>query len=111
VSRDIAANRFNTGRVEANYPVVPKLAAEYGVIATLIFCWFILVSLISGTPSATMAAIVLALYFTLSGSLLQPHTVLIAYILTSLFSARPGAAADDPGPPDGRPYRTSLTST
>ena len=81
------------------------------MIATLIFCWFILVSLISGTPSATMAAIVLALYFTLSGSLLQPHTVLIAYILTSLFSASPGAAADDPGPPDGRPYRTSLTST
>jgi hypothetical protein len=37
------------------------------VIATLIFCWFILVSVISGTPSATMAAIVLC-----PGALLRP---------------------------------------
>jgi hypothetical protein len=110
VSRDVEANRFNTGRVEANYPLVPKLAAEYGVIARLIFCWFILVSVISGTPSATMSAIVLALYFVLSGNLLQPRTVLIAHILTSLYSARPGAA-DDSRPPAGRPYRTSLTTT
>jgi hypothetical protein len=32
--------------------------------------------------------LMLIIYFVLSGSLLQPHTVLTAYLFTSLFAAR-----------------------
>jgi hypothetical protein len=99
VSRPAGAAYFNAGRIEANYPVIPKLAAEYGVVAALLFVGFMIVAITTGTPSATVSVMVLLLYFLLSGSLLQPHTVVTAYIFTSLF-ARPGAVLSaSPWPP------------
>jgi hypothetical protein len=90
VSRTSGVEVFNAERIEANYPVIPKLAAEYGVIAALVFAGFMIITITSGTPSPTVSVMMLMVYFALSGSLLQPHTVLTAYVFTSLF-ARPGA--------------------
>ena len=88
VSRTVGFEHFNEERIEANYPVVPKLAAEYGLIAAVLFCGFITVALVYRTPSVTVSAAMLMLYFVLSGSLLQPQTVLAAYAFTSLFAVR-----------------------
>jgi hypothetical protein len=87
ISRSTGSEVFNQQDVEANYPAIPKLAAEYGLIATAIFCAFVVTALTSGTPSPTMSAAMLLVYFVLSGSLLQPHTVYAAYLFTSLFAA------------------------
>jgi hypothetical protein len=96
VSQSAGARYFNAERVDANYPVIPKLAAEYGIIAAMLFVGFMVVALTSGTPSATVSAMMLAVYFVLSGSLLQPHTVLTVWVFTSLFATRPRAGAGEP---------------
>jgi hypothetical protein len=96
VSRPAAAELFNTQGVEANYPVIPKLAAEYGLIATMAFSAFMIVAIIRGTPSATVTVMMLFVYFVLSGSLLQPHTVLTAYVFTSLFAGGTGLGHNGP---------------
>jgi hypothetical protein len=83
---------FNPDEIEANYPVIPKLGAEYGLIAAVLFTTFLLVALTRGTPSPTMSAIMIVFHFTLSGSLLQPHTAYMTYIFTSLFAVAPAYA-------------------
>ena len=103
VSRTAGTEQFNAERVEANYPVIPKLAAEYGVIAAMVFSWFAIVAISNRTPSFTVSIMMLVGYFVLSGSLLQPHTVLLAYVLTSLFAARPGDARSGSNRVNGRP--------
>lgn len=95
VSRSSGAEFFNQERVGANYPAIPKLAAEYGLVVTIVFSSFVAVALVAGTPSMPIAAMMLAIYFLLSGSLLQPHTVLLAYVLTSLFATRSGRVAKE----------------
>jgi hypothetical protein len=100
VSQSAGARYFNVERIDANYPVIPKLAAEYGIIAAMLFVGFMVVALTSGTPSATVSAMMLAVYFVLSGSLLQPHTVLTVWVFTSLFATWPRAGAGEP-PTDG----------
>jgi hypothetical protein len=82
---------FNPDDIEANYPVIPKLGAEYGLIAAILFAGFVIVAVTKGTPSPTMSAIVMLVYFALSGSLLQPSTVYIGYIFTSVFAAAPAS--------------------
>jgi hypothetical protein len=80
---------FNPEGMEANYPVIPKMGAEYGLIAALVFTIFAVVAMTKGTPSPTMSAVMLLFYFALSGSLLQPATVYTAYLFTSMFAAGP----------------------
>jgi hypothetical protein len=80
---------FNPEGVDANYPVIPKMAAEYGLIATVLFTAFLIIAITKGTPSPTMSAAMLLLHFALSGSLLQPQTVYTAYLFTSVFAAAP----------------------
>jgi hypothetical protein len=104
VSRTAGAEYFNAEGIEANYPVIPKLAAEYGVIAALLFSGFMIVAITSATPSPTVSVMMLLVYFALSGSLLQPHTVLTAYVFTSLF-ARPRAVLSGSLWPPRRPER------
>lgn len=82
-----AAVFFNPGRLEANYSVAPKLAAEYGVPATVLFVVFVLCVFLRAPPSRTLAITVVPLYFLLSSSLLQPQTVYLAWMLTGLFAA------------------------
>jgi hypothetical protein len=90
---------FNPDQIEANYPVIPKLGAEYGLIAAVVFTALLLVALTRRTPSPTMSAIMIVFHFALSGSLLQPHTAFLTYMFTSLFAVAPARA----GPAVGRP--------
>jgi hypothetical protein len=78
---------FNPEGVEANYPVIPKMGAEYGLIAAVVFTIFAVIAITKGTPSPTMSAAMLLLYFALSGSLLQPVTIYTTYLFTSVFAA------------------------
>jgi hypothetical protein len=85
IARSTGSAFFNPDGIEVNYPVVPKLAAEYGFVATLAFTWFITVAILRGARSPTMGAVLLVLYFVLSGSLLQPATVYTVLVFASLF--------------------------
>ncbi|MEP6696111.1 MAG: hypothetical protein ABJA34_04435 [Pseudonocardiales bacterium] len=85
VTRSTGSLFFNPERVEVNYPVVAKLAAEYGLLATVAFTWFIAVAILRGARSPTLGAVLLLLYFILSGSLLQPATVYTVLVLAALF--------------------------
>jgi hypothetical protein len=107
VSKTAGARYFNAEGIDANYPVVPKLAAEYGAVAATLFVVFMVVALTRGTPSATVSAMMLAVYFFLSGSLLQPHTVLAAWLFTSLFAIRPRAGPGEPEPRRSAPERAT----
>jgi hypothetical protein len=75
VARSTGNVVFNPYGLEINYPVVPKLAAEYGLMAAILFAWFILPAIAGRPRSPTLAAVLLLLYLVLSGSLLQPATV------------------------------------
>jgi hypothetical protein len=88
------------------YPVVPKLVFEYGVFAGLFFACFVAFALLNRTPSLVVASTVLLMQFFLSGGLLQPHTIFLCYVLTSLF-----AATRIVSPSDGRGRRRLMIAT
>jgi hypothetical protein len=67
------------------YTIAPKLAFEYGLIAATVFMAFMLVSILRGPPMPVLPGAVIFMLFFLSGSLLQPHTVATAWLLTSLW--------------------------
>ncbi len=87
--------------VTAVFPVVPKVALEYGVPAVVIFVAFFVTSTLRGAPSTSLALTALVMYFALSGSLLQPVTVYTVYALTSLFASdggrSPATVGSQPG--------------
>ena len=66
---------------EANYPVFHKLMIEYGAVGTLPFCIFLLYSFFSRPRSRVLSAALFFMYAILSGSLLQPHTIFLCYVL------------------------------
>jgi hypothetical protein len=76
---------FNPDAVEINYPAVPKLAAEYGLITAIAFTWFIAVGIAGRARAPTIAAGLLLLYFVLSGSLLQPATLYTSLVFGAFF--------------------------
>jgi hypothetical protein len=67
------------------YTIAPKMAFEYGLIAAMIFVSFLLISILRGPPMPVLATTVAFMIFFLSGSLLQPHTIITAWMLTSLW--------------------------
>jgi hypothetical protein len=67
------------------YTIAPKLAFEYGLIAATVFMAFMLVSILRGPPMPVLPGAVIFMLFFLSGSLLQPHTVATAWLLTSIW--------------------------
>lgn len=69
------------------YTIAPKLAFEYGLIAAVLFMAFMLVSISRGPPLPALAGAVIFMIFILSGSLLTPHTVATAWLLTSLWGS------------------------
>jgi hypothetical protein len=69
-----------------SYPVIPKLVAEYGVVAAFAFTLFTVSAFFVRVPSLPIAAALLFMHLTLSGSLLQPPTVYLSLLLTSLFA-------------------------
>jgi hypothetical protein len=67
------------------YTVAPKLIFEYGMLAGSLFLLFMLVTLLRrGAYRAVPGSLVVMLGF-LSGSLLQPHTLLLAWLLTAVW--------------------------
>jgi hypothetical protein len=50
-----------------------------------VFLAFMLVSILRGPPMPVLPGAVIFMLFFLSGSLLQPHTVALAWLLTSIW--------------------------
>jgi hypothetical protein len=82
--RLLESHRYQGGDAVV-YTIAPKMAFEYGLIAAMIFSCFLLVSILRGPPMPVLPTAVAFMIFFLSGSLLQPHTIVIAWILTSLW--------------------------
>lgn len=72
--------------ITAVFPVIPKLAYEYGLLAAALFGCYVLTCALGDVPSSALSVTVLVFYLTLSGSLLQPTTVYVLYVFTTLFS-------------------------
>jgi hypothetical protein len=83
--RDAKAVLKETGR-PISYSPLTKLPIEYGLIGFLAFGSFTLYLFFAGSPSLVVAFAVAVFYFLLSGNLLQPPTVALCWILTSLFA-------------------------
>jgi hypothetical protein len=67
------------------YGIIPKMAFEYGLIAATLFIAFLLLSILRGPPLPVLPTAIAFMIFFLSGSLLQPHTILTAWLLTSIW--------------------------
>ena len=67
------------------YTIAPKLAFEYGLIAAVVFSGFLLVAILRGPPVHVIPAAVIVMIFFLSGSLLQPFTIVTAWLMTSIW--------------------------
>jgi hypothetical protein len=66
---------------QANYPALHKLLIEYGLIGTAPFMAFIVWSFFARPRSRVLAGAFFIMYMLLSGSLLQPHTIYLFYVL------------------------------
>lgn len=86
------------------YNIPAKLVFEYGFVAGTLFLVFIVVALLHRGPAPVIPGSVLFMIFLLSGSLLQPHTVVIAWLLTSLWTGVPRYGSDA-GPPSAERER------
>lgn len=65
------------------YGVVPKVAFEYGLVSLVVFVAFLLVAVLRGPPVPVLAGCTLFMLFFLSGSLLSPHVIITAWLLTT----------------------------
>jgi hypothetical protein len=82
--RLLESDRNKSGQAVV-YTIAPKMAFEYGLIAAVLFVGFLLVSILRGPPIPVLPAVVVFMVLFLSGSLLQPHTIITAWMLTSLW--------------------------
>ncbi|HST82491.1 MAG TPA: hypothetical protein VLL08_12215 [Kineosporiaceae bacterium] len=67
------------------YGIAPKMTFEYGLVSAVLFVAFLLVSILRGPPLPVLPTSVVFMIFFLSGSLLQPPTVVLAWLLTSIW--------------------------
>ena len=67
------------------YGIAPKMAFEYGLISAFLFIAFLLISIMRGPPLPVLPTCIVIMIFFLSGSLLQPHTIVLAWLLTSVW--------------------------
>ena len=67
------------------YTIPAKTAFEYGLVATVLFVLFLLLSIYRGLAMPVLPTVVMFMIFFLSGSMLQPHTVFTAWLLTSIW--------------------------
>jgi hypothetical protein len=67
------------------YTIAPKIVFEYGLVAGTVFVAFLLVSVLRGPPLRVLPGAMIVMIFFLSGSLLQPHTIITAWVLTSIW--------------------------
>jgi hypothetical protein len=66
---------------ESNYPVLHKLLIEYGLVGTVPFIAFLCWRFFAWPRSRILSGALFVMYMALSGSLLQPHTIFLAYVL------------------------------
>lgn len=64
------------------YTIVPKIYFEYGLLAGSMFLTFLGLALFRRTPAAVVPGALVIMLGLLSGSLLQPHTLLVAWLLS-----------------------------
>jgi hypothetical protein len=80
------------------YEVAPfassKLMLEYGLIGSLPFLLYITYCMLARNFNAAIAVAMLLIYHVLSGSLLQPHTIFLVWVLGCLFVPREAAAGE-----------------
>lgn len=76
------------------YTIAPKLLFEYGLLAGGLAVLFIVVALLDRGSWRVVPGAVLFMIFVLSGSLLQPHTVFVAWLLTGLWTGQPDPRVD-----------------
>jgi hypothetical protein len=69
------------GYGESNYPALHKLLIEYGLLGTVPFMLFLGWRFFAWPRSRILAGALFVMYMALSGSLLQPHTIFLAYVL------------------------------
>jgi hypothetical protein len=89
--------------VKANYPVIPKLLIEYGMFGLVPFLAFVTYRFFSGSRSRLLSAALFLMYLFLSGSLLQPHTIYLFYVLLVLMPAQAEERARRAPLPDLQP--------
>jgi hypothetical protein len=66
---------------ESNYPALHKLLIEYGLVGTIPFMAFLCWRFFAWPRSRILGGALFFMYMVLSGSLLQPHTIFLAYVL------------------------------
>ncbi len=67
------------------YGIIPKVAFEYGLFSLVVFVAFLLLSVLRGPPVPVLAGSTLFMMFFLSGSLLSPHVIIAAWLLTTVW--------------------------
>ncbi|WP_166486449.1 hypothetical protein [Blastococcus saxobsidens] len=82
------------GREPVVYTIIPKLVFEYGLVAGGVLALFIVLVLLDRGAWRVVPGTVLVMIFLLSGSLLQPHTVVTAWLLTGLWAGGAGRRLD-----------------
>jgi hypothetical protein len=83
--RLLTSDRGGKAGVAVVYGIAPKLGFEYGLVAAVIFVSFLLVSILRGPPLPVLPTSIIFMIFFLSGSLLQPNTIITAWLLTSIW--------------------------
>lgn len=68
------------------YTIAPKLIFEYGLIASSLFLLFLGLVLFRRPPWPVLPTALLVMIGLLSGSLLQPHTLVIVWLLSAAWS-------------------------
>ncbi|MGQ7294800.1 hypothetical protein [Quadrisphaera sp. KR29] len=91
------------------YTIAPKLVFEYGLPAASLFVLFLVMALLDRTPWPVVPGAAFVMIFFLSGSLLQPQTTVLAWLLTGALGSAPVLASrrrgEPPGPGGGSPAR------
>jgi hypothetical protein len=88
VERQLTSQRDGDIGQAVVYSIVPKLLFEYGLIAGGLFVLFVLVALLDRGPWRVVPACTVVMLFVLSGSLLTPHTVYLAWLLVALWGGQ-----------------------
>lgn len=103
--RLLATNR-GSGLGQAVVYIIPaKLLFEYGALAGLAFLLFLLASLLVRSALPLIGASVTFMIMFLSGALLQPNTVLLAWLLVVIWSGWSRPPPDPTGGPPGASFR------
>jgi hypothetical protein len=84
-SSDRLLTSDRSGGAAVVYTITPKVTFEYGLIAAVMFSAFLLVGILRGPPIPVLPASAALMVFFLSGSLLQPHTIMLIWLLTSIW--------------------------